>query len=51
MSPVNGIILTPLGKISVLIVCNGQGIAEGGELVFRPPEPLPGFFIKLNIKN
>ena len=27
------------------------GIADGGEIEFRPPEPLPGFLIKLNIKN
>ena len=27
------------------------GIVDGGELEFRPPEPLPGFLIKLNIKN
>jgi hypothetical protein len=27
------------------------GIADGGEIEFRPPEPLPGILIKLNIKN
>ncbi|MBX2934566.1 MAG: hypothetical protein KF825_09985 [Ferruginibacter sp.] len=27
------------------------GIADGGEFYIRPPEPLPGFLIKLNIKN
>ena len=27
------------------------GIADGGEIEFRPPELLPGFLIKLNIKN
>ena len=27
------------------------GIADGGELEFRPPEPPPGFLIRLNIKN
>jgi len=27
------------------------GIADGGEIKFRPLEPLPGFLIKLNIKN
>jgi hypothetical protein len=27
------------------------GIADGGGFYFRPPEPLPGFLIKLNINN
>jgi len=27
------------------------GIADGGELDIRPPELLPDFLIKLNIKN
>jgi len=27
------------------------GIADVGEFYIRPPEPLPGFLIKLNIKN
>jgi hypothetical protein len=27
------------------------GIADGGEFYIRPPELLPGFLIKLNIKN
>jgi hypothetical protein len=27
------------------------GIADGGEIEVRPPELLPGFLIKLNIKN
>jgi len=30
---------------------NGQGIADGGELEFRPPELLPGFLLKINNKN
>jgi hypothetical protein len=29
---------------------NGQGIADGGEIEFRPPEPLPGFLLKINNK-
>jgi hypothetical protein len=29
---------------------NGTGIADGGEFLGRP-EQLPGFLIKLNIKN
>jgi len=28
-----------------------EGIADGGEFYIFPPEPLPGFLIKLNIKN
>ncbi len=28
-----------------------KSIADGWELEFRPPEPLPGFLLKLNIKN
>jgi len=31
--------------------CQRAGIADGGELEFLPPELLPGFLIKLNIKN
>jgi len=27
------------------------GIADGGEFYIRPPEPLPGFLLKINIKN
>jgi len=27
------------------------GIADGWELVFLPPEPQPGFLLKINIKN
>jgi len=31
--------------------CQRTGIADGGEIEFRPPEPLPGFLLKINIKN
>jgi len=27
------------------------GIADGWEFEIRPPEPLPGILIKINIKN
>jgi hypothetical protein len=27
------------------------GIADGGEIEFRPPELLPGFLLKINNKN
>jgi hypothetical protein len=27
------------------------GIADGWEFEIHPPEPLPGFLIKINIKN
>jgi len=27
------------------------GIADIEEIEFRPPEPLPGFLLKINIKN
>ena len=30
---------------------NGFGLCVGGEFYIRPPEPLPDFLIKLNIKN
>ncbi len=32
-------------------VADRTGIADSGEFYIRPPEPLPGFLIKLNIKN
>jgi hypothetical protein len=36
----------------VSIYCSLRaGIADGGEFYIRPQEPLPGFLIKLNIKN
>jgi len=31
--------------------CQRAGIADGGEFIFVRPELLPGFLIKLNIKN
>jgi len=34
-----------------LHVVQRTGIADGGEIEFRPPEPPPGFLIKLNIKS
>jgi len=36
----------------VVIHCSQRaGIADGLELKFRPPEPLLGFLLKINIKN
>jgi len=32
------------------ITANGQGIADGGKIEFRPPELLPGFLLKINNK-
>jgi hypothetical protein len=38
-------------KIVVAYFCQRTGIADGWEFEIRPPELLPGFLIKLNIKN